>query len=125
MAIRTVIPTRIAERTTPRISAVLKDETGAVIPGSALTALTLTLYLAGDLTQILNGRNKQNVLNANGVTVDAAGNLIWTSSAADHAFLSTAEEEAHVALFEWTWAAGAKAGKHELLLYVTNLVGVP
>ncbi len=120
MAIRTIIPDRIAERTTPIIEALVDDGTGTGIPASSLTSLTLTLYVAGSPASILNGRNQQNVLNQNGVTVDAAGNLAWTMSAADNAVLGSDDEEAHVALFEWAWGSG-RAGKHELLLTVANL----
>ncbi len=124
MAIRTVIPTRIAERTTPKLTAVLKDENNAGIPAAALATLRLTLYRAGDITAILNNRNEQNVLNQNGVTVDASGNLVWVMSALDNALLTTAREEAHIALFEWTWGSG-REGAHELVLFVINLAGRP
>lgn len=123
-AIRTVIPTRIAERTTPVITFTVKGD-GVAIPGANLTTFTLTLYKLGDLTAILNGRNKQDVLNVNGVTVDGAGKGQYIMAAADNAVLGTDDDEQHVALFEWTWAGGTRAGKHEIVLRIANLIGVP
>lgn len=127
----------VLEQTTPRYLATLVTEDGVtMLPGSILTTLTLTLYVksgAGVVT-ILNGRNKQNVLNQNGVTVydalqtDAAGhqyNLLFQSVVADTTLVSAVLPiEKHYLLFEWTWAAGLKAGKHEVIFAVKNLVQV-
>lgn len=124
MAIRTIISDPVPERSSARITAQLQDEAGAGIPGGSLTTLTLTLYTAGSGT-ILNGRNKQNALNANGVTVDASGNLIFQMDPLDNQIVGTESHERHIALFEWTWSAGAKAGKHEVLLTIVNLNLVP
>lgn len=127
----------VREQTTPRYLATLVGEDGVtMLPGSVLTTLTLTLYVksGNGVVTILNGRNKQNVLNQNGVTVydalqtDAAGhsyNLLFQTVIADMTLVSaTLPVEKHWLLFEWTWAAGVKAGKHEVILAVKNLVGV-
>lgn len=124
MAIRTIISDPVPERSSARITAKLEDETGAGIPGGSLTTLTLTLYAAGSGT-IINGRNKQSVLNANGVTVDGLGNLTFQMDPLDNQIVGTDPNERHIALFEWTWSAGAKAGKHEVLLMIVNLNLVP
>lgn len=113
------------ELTSGQYTAVLTDEEGVAIDGTILTTMVLTLYnLDSDLT-IINSRNDQDVLNTNGVTIDASGNLTWTISPADNAIVnSAAAAERHVALFEYTWSLGAKAGKHEVILVVKNLAQV-
>jgi len=125
MGHKTVSKTHVAEGSSARVTAVIKDETGAVIAGSALTTLTLTLYDYVVPATIINSRNAQNVLNANGVTVDASGNLTYLMDPADNPINDTTlSKENHVALFQWTWAAGAKAGKHEVIITVENFANV-
>ena len=113
---------RIKEETTAIYSCTLKDEDGNAISDVALTTLTLTLYdsVTGD---IINDRDGQNVLNANNVTV-ASGVLTWTMQPEDTAIIhssSLRDPEVHIALFEWTYDSGTKAGKHELKLEIVNL----
>lgn len=94
------------------------------LPAATLLTLTLTLYVikADGTAQTI--RNAQNVLNANNVTVDAAGLLTWSIQVADTTLVvATVPFERHVALFQWTWASGA--GKHEVVLSVKNLSQVP
>lgn len=113
------------EQTTPRFTATLVAEDGVTpIPGSTLTTLTLTLYADNDDLTIINGRDHQNVLQTNGVTVDEFGLLTWTLSQADQAVLDDALSfERHIALFEWTWPTN-RAGKFEFVLVVGNLAKV-
>ncbi len=117
----------VREACTALYTATLQDETHTAIPGSSLTTLTLTLYDQAS-GSILNSRNRQNVLNANNVTVTEAGVLAWTMQPADNAIVNLSvaagARERHVALFEWTWAAGAKAGKYEVFFDVQNLTKV-
>lgn len=114
----------VLERTTRVYTAVLENEDGNGIPASGLNTLTLTLYDFSTGT-ILNSRNKQPALNANGVTIDSAGNLKWTMQPEDNAIVDTDlianAKEKHKALFEWTYAGGAKYGKHEVSIRVENL----
>lgn len=110
------------ERTSGRYRGQLvKGDLVTPLPGSLLTSLTLTLYMidASDADQIINGRNKQNVLNQNGVSISTGGEITWEWSAADTALVSSAPFERHLALFEWTWPNGA--GKREVILVVKNL----
>lgn len=95
------------------------------LPAATLLTFTLTLYVIKQdgTDQILNGRNLQNVLNANNVTVDAVGQVVWTIQPADTVLVEAIPFERHHALFEWTWADGA--GKHEVILKVRNLRRVP
>lgn len=112
------------------------DESGQVVPGNLLTTLTLTLYvLQSDGTIVfLNNRNKQNVLNANDVSVyptlqaradSKTFNLFWQIRQEDTTIVDdTLATEQHIALFEWSWPNN-HFGKQELILAVKNLIDVP
>ena len=128
----------VPEETSFLYHALLTEEDGfTLLPGSTLTSLVLTLYVvgAGGAQTIVNGRNAQNVLNANGVTLydalqtDAAGheyNVLWEATPADTVILNDAlKTEQHIALWAWTWDAGTKAGKQETVFVVKNLLRVP
>lgn len=111
----------ILERSTRKVTALVTDQDDAGLPAASLTTLTLTLYSLHSLA-IINSRDHVSVLNANNGTVDSSGNLAWESQPADNQILdATLAVEIHRALFEWTWASGTKAGKHEVDLYVRNL----
>lgn len=109
------------EGTTPPIAFTIRDPDGN---GFLPDTLILTLY--DEATKvILGGREKQNVRNANGVTVSAAGEVVWQTVAADNAIVTDSEnKEKHVALFEWTWD-GSKHGKVQVVILVRNLAYVP
>lgn len=114
----------VNEGTTFLYTCTLKDESGVVVPLSAIGALTLTLYDV-DSDTIINSRDTQNVLNANNVTVHATSGLLsWTAQAADNPIVLATRPagslERHIALFEWTWAT-TKKGKHELEIFVQQL----
>lgn len=121
---------RVNERTTPRYTATIKDEQGVAVPGTALTALTLTYYNLATGT-IINSRNDQNVLGTvspvNGVQVSEAGVLTWDLAELDVAIQSTSVPvggtERHVALFSWTFGA-ARRGRTEEYFDVVNLAKV-
>ena len=114
--------------------ATVTDDLGALLPGSTLLSLQLTLYVIrqdGTIT-FVNGRNHQNVLNVNNVTVTdvlqtlADGrtyNLRWRIQPADTTLVEVLPYERHLFLFEWSWNTGA--GKHEGVLVVKNLTVVP
>lgn len=114
-----------AEETTQRITAVIRDETGAAIPGSALETLTLTLYALDANLTILNGRDRQDILGENGGSVNAQGELVLLLNPEDNAIIDdSVRVERHVALFEWTYNDG-RIGRQELVLKVVNLSKVP
>lgn len=122
---RTRIGPVLAEGVSPRLTATITDETGAPVPAANLSTLKLTLYdLISDA--IVNGRDKVNVLNANGGTVDAQGLFTWQGSPADTA-MGTPEGDntIRVALLEWSWAGGSRVGRHEVMFEVRNLGHVP
>lgn len=121
MAVRTAFTTRIPEQSSARYTAVLKDETGAVVPGSHLTTLTLEIRDEATGTIILA---KQSILNVNRGAVDESGNLTVTFRSSDSAMVSEASvEETHIALVEWT--SGVLSGAHEVAIYVTNMTDRP
>lgn len=113
----------VNERTTARYTVTFEDEAGDPIPAADLTTLALTLYDRAT-GAVINSREAQDALNANGVTVSSAGVLAWTLDPADNAVVgevAVGNVEVHVALFEWTWDSGAKAGRHEVEIAVLNL----
>lgn len=116
----------VKEQTTPKYTATLRDDAGAVLPAASVVTFTLTLYVIktdGTIAYV-NSRNAQNVLNTNNVTLDAAGLVTWSVQVADTTLVESLPFERHIALWEWTWDGGAKAGKHEVILNVQNLTEV-
>lgn len=117
----------VHENSTVKIAATICDENGAAIAASSLTTLTLTLYDKTSGT-VINSRDGQNVLNTNNVTVSSAGTLVWTMQPADNVIIGTVADgqtETHVALWEWTWASGAKGSNHEQEIKVEQIDKVP
>lgn len=118
----------VLEKTTPRYTATVKDDTGAALPAASLLTLTLLLYVekADGTRAYIRGSalTGQNVLNANNVTVDINGLVTWSLQVADTTLNDSAIPfERHIALWQWTWAT-SRAGKHELVLVVKNLTEV-
>ena len=116
----------VLEGETPRYTATLKDDQGVPLPAASLTTLTLTLYVikADGSVSYVNSRNAQNVLNANNVTIDANGAIVWAMQVADTTLVEDLPFERHIALWEWTWPT-SRAGKHELWVTVKALGEVP
>lgn len=122
-------PFQAKESSTAKLTGIIEDEDGTGIPAASLSSLTLSLYdqatelaTPGSTSAIINSRNRQSILNTNGCTVDSTGGFVLTLSTADNAIVnSTKDTERHVALIEWTYAAGLKAGKEAVLVDVSNL----
>lgn len=92
----------VRERTTPLYVVTLVDAAGEPLP--ALASLTLTWYDLASGT-IVNGRDHQDALNANGV-VFSAGVLNWRLTEEDLAMLDEAHDaETRIAMWEWTHGA--------------------
>ena len=106
--IDTIIVEAQAERTSGLITTYIVDELGVSIPLASITTLTLTLYDEAT-NSIINSRNAQNVLNANGVTV-TNGKVDWAVSPLDMVMVGQSDgtQEMHSAQFVLRWAAGAK-----------------
>lgn len=114
---------RVNEKSTFLYTGTLVDENQVAIPPASLITLTLSLY--DDVTGVtINGRNAQNVLNLNNVTLNNAGLLSWDAPMADNPILNALlETEVHIARFEWTYGTGM-GGKKEIAIRVVNLSGV-
>lgn len=128
MSAQTTQPFHARESSSSKLTATIQDESEVAIPAGSLSSLTLMLYdqtteLAnpGTTAAIINSRNRQNVLNANGCAVSTGGVMTMTFTPADNVIVNTGKSsERHVALFEYTYAAGLKAGRHEVLIDVYN-----
>lgn len=86
-----------------RMTGTLKDATGAVIPKTSVSAITLTLTDAGT-GSVVNSRNSQNVLDANGCSLDATnGAFAWSILSADTTLVDANQDaEEHTADFTVT-----------------------
>ena len=104
------------------------DMNGDTILKASLSSAQLTLYDRTTLA-VINSRNLQNVLDANGGTVDSSGEITMRLNATDNAILDVAGEleagdiEEHIARFTWGWNDGvlAREGKEEWLVRVAKL----
>lgn len=114
----------VNELNSARYTAQLMDETGSGF--GAVTSLTLTLYSKATLA-IINGRNQQDVLNTNQVTLNAlTGALRWDMLPLDNPILDDSQGwEEHRALFTAKWGGGTKQMNHEVMLKVINLRRLP
>lgn len=113
----------VYERTTPDYIATLRDKNLNPVPGSVLDSLTLT-YFHEYSRVIINGRDGQNVLQLNGVTIDENGVLTWTLSLEDTAILHDAlMSEPHIARFDYTFPGltQTEVGRKEVRILVDNL----
>lgn len=86
----------------------LDDGAGNPIALADLQTLTLTYYDQTTLT-VVNGREDQDVLNANDVEVSGGGTLHWFMQVEDAVLVDSRHgTEPHVALFTWTWDDGTE-----------------
>lgn len=116
----------VNESSAAQYQTTLKDQTGTVIPASAISGLTLTLYDALTGT-VVNSRSAQDVKNTNGGTLHATSGLFtMTFAAADNPIVTATEaEEHHVAVFEATVSGGGGGLKWVVDLWVRNLALAP
>lgn len=119
MSVVTRWPDPVGERTSVKVSGSFEDLDGAAFKPSALTA---KVYDAATGTAI---RARASVLDVNGGTVSAGGEFVLELVPGDNAIVGSRRTERHILLLEWTWDAGAKAGKHEIHFSVHNLDHVP
>jgi len=114
----------VPELSTPVYRSALIDDLGEPVQGALLTTLTLTVLQEYTLA-VVNGRDGQNVLNTNGVTIDTDGMLRWGLTVDDTVILNDAlRKEMHRALFAWTFDSGTKSGNKEVIIMITNRVGL-
>src|SRR5687768_6325182 len=100
---------RVNERSTKVIEFDILDQAGAAVPAASLSAATLTLvdldtYVQGSPSEgIINARDAHNVLNANQVTISAAGHVVWTMQPGDNPIVTSRRQiERHRAMFRFT-----------------------
>lgn len=116
----------VREHTTHFYDSKLENEDGEGISPADLEELKITLI---DVVTgaVINGRDNQNALNANGVTLEMDGTLEWKISPEDNPILddSRAYEE-HLAIITWKYPdQGTEAGHLVIRLVVANAVRVP
>jgi hypothetical protein len=126
MAIRDEKPISVfnlPEQTRGDYSFVLRDRDGETVSFATLTTATLTLYLTDGVTTpfvYVNGRQNQNILNANNVTIDGDGRVTWDIQSADMAIFNTTNFfEPRVGLFKLIWPEGVVL--HEVIFNVRNV----
>lgn len=117
----------VREDTTHTYATTITDENEQGLGPADLDALTLTLYdvVSGD---IINSRDAQSVLNANGGTLEANGDFTWLSEPDDMPILEDSRSyEEHIGVFEWAYpnGSGAKKGNRVVRFIVANSVKVP
>jgi hypothetical protein len=99
---------RVRERASAVYRCTLIDQDEDPIPVSSLDALYLTVYDVAT-EAILNDRDRQDVLNANNVTVNSDGELEWEIQSEDNALVTAAKSlEQHMFVFEFEWDSGAR-----------------
>jgi len=129
MSAQTTQPFHARESSSAKLTATIQDESETAIPAASLATLTIMLYDQetelddpGTTAAIINSRNRQNILNANGCAVSTGGVMTMTLTPADNVIVDTDKStERHVALIEYTYGAGLKSGKEEVLIDVYNL----
>lgn len=115
-----ILTTEVLEQTTGLYEFDIVDEVDVAVPATDLASMTLTYYDL-DTLEIINLRNAQNVLNANNVSIDLVGHVIWSLQVEDSILIDTRKElEQHVILFHWVTLNGV-VGRHEVQFPVRNL----
>jgi hypothetical protein len=125
-----LLPTTLFEGTTGIYTFRLLSESGAAIPVGVLDTLTLTYYdVASGL--IVNGRNNQQALNANDVTVatdvgpPAVTTVTWLLQPADTAMIEPdLRHEYRVIQFRWSWEGGTRSGAYQVQFLIENMAFV-
>lgn len=121
MADEALIRKHFAEKSTPKITGIIKDEDGVVIPGASLDSLTLTLYNAANGVLLGARPAQQDIKGINGGSVDVNGNFALQLTIADMAIIDdTVSLETHIALIEWTYST-VLSGKKNIKFRVSNL----
>ncbi len=113
----------VPERTRGDYAFTLRDRGGEAVPASALTTATLKLYLtapAGAPVITVNGRNNQNILNMNDVTIGVDGRVVWDIQSNDMMIIDGASFfEPRIGVFEFIWPEGHVL--HEVVFNVRNV----
>lgn len=111
------------EATTAVITATLMDtaDPPVAIPGSAMAAVTYTLYSEADPFDIINSRDHVDIL----ANVDSDGLLTLELTPDDNLMVDEDElTEYHRLLLEWTYNS-TRQGNAEIRVVVQNVLKVP
>jgi hypothetical protein len=126
MSSTVVLTQPLLEGTTGFYSFELTDAAGLAIDASQTETLTLTVFdVATGAT--VNGRNGQDVLNTNDVTLvtvlsPLVSTVTWAMQPADTVRLGLRREiEPHLAVFQWSWDSGAQRQAHKVQFGVEAL----
>lgn len=103
--------TSIPEKSSRTITTTLTDRNGDAIAPAQVSSLTLTLYLANGT--IINSRDAQDILNANGGSLTDAGVLEIDLGPNDNAIVGTnvRGKEIHYGLIQVVTTAGDQENK--------------
>jgi hypothetical protein len=102
----------IKERTTGTVSFTLKNEADVAISLSAILTAAVTMKDVASDT-VVNGWDERDILNANGVTIDANGTVTWPLEQLDTALVvPTSTNEIRRVLVDFTYTAGALTKRH-------------
>jgi hypothetical protein len=126
-----VIPDALIEGTTGSYSFALVDGVGEPIDPGFLDTLTAT-YWDLDNHVIVNGRDHQNILNANGGSVQSvvgppAVTVVMLEFTPDDTVILNEHRrtEQRVLTFEWSWDGGQRHNAHAVQFGINNLEFVP
>lgn len=118
---KTTWPDSLPEGSSCVLTAVLRDEAGDPVPGSALHEATLTLFDRAT-EAIINNRTATDVKSL----VDVDGVLTFPLTPDDMVLhTATATLEWHVARIRFSWDSGQKQGFHEVHHPIANLALLP
>lgn len=123
----TYIVGEVAEQTTQVIRIFVTDRTGALVPSMAYDSITVTLR-EEQTGEIINNRNGQNALNANGFTLPEDGVIEWKLSTDDTAIVGptrVGQAERHKLTMTLVWDNGDETTQIEVVTLVYNLRSVP
>lgn len=104
------------------ITLTFSDLDGSVITKANLITLTVTQF-EQELQKLINSRNHQTIIDANGGTVGVDGTTLLRLNPNDtiisNARTAVGSYEVHVLYFDWTWHDGVatRTGKGKTLAY--------
>jgi hypothetical protein len=108
----------VNERDAAEYTAVLKDEKGIAIPSSDFVSLYLTLKTTSGT--VINGRNVQDALNTNEVTITSTGLLTWAVTPLDNQIIGSNSFERHRATFNGKYNTNRRV-THQFHIVVRQL----
>jgi hypothetical protein len=118
----------VQEGESMNITGTLVDDDDVAIPKAGYRSFTITLH--DEVSNvIINGRNDQDILDANGGTVNDDGSFIIRLGPDDAIIVSgtdlAGDLETHIVRIKWTWndEGTIRTGIHQARIRVTKLGG--